>query len=1337
MLSDAEGAAIGATPPMLAWDSSSVDADGIPTDTIVLDTELTQTGASGSDAARVVSHELTVTPPAGFLGGTDGEGAGVEYPVVLDPQVEFLNLIQDTWVRGDVYGGNGSDTKLLVGPNPTSGTNGSLSFLHFDHTSFAGRQVDRAELGLYQYYAASCSPREMYAHSVNGTWTETNMGWTTQPGVHPTGFASITANRGAGCATTQGITAVDITPIARDWSTGARINRGVRLAAPAAGNASFERRFCSKDFNASFATTCAVTAKPYLKVTYHPTLAGERAGASQLSFTAGDSVGAKIDVATGNLLVTVDGINLPGMNAPVGIGATYNSFAGGVERRLGRGWNLENTTDTRVTPDAGPASTRPVTLTGPGGRTDEFTVADSASDGTVTYDEPKGMKADLVRTPAGTYELKMRESEAKYFFGADGALVSANDRNGNATTITPSGSATWKNLSIQSPSGAPNARVAKVTTNASGTTTITQGATTTVRTTSFARTGDLATSFTDARGRTTTFTYGAEGLMTQISAPGNVVTQFGYDDRRRVNKITQVENASGGPGNSVTRLEFTSRNETVVASPITNQSAAVTSVPRTTFTLDNNFRVTKVVDAAGRERSKSYTPNFDTATSTVGAAGGAGTTGGGSITTNTWDGNDGDSMTESQAPTGATSSAAYEGTGQSAYNPTSSTDDGGRTSTYGYNGSGNQLSSTDASGAESEVTRNPDGTVETATSPGNGTNSTTYGYTNRQVTAITPVTGSSLGAKAYTYDTMGRVATMTNGRGITTTYAYNPNDQVTSLTFTGTGIATSSVTYGYNTAGRQNSRVDAHGTTTMVYDQLGRMTSRQNTAGGGAITYTYDKDSRLTSSVSSTGGTINYTYDASGVPTGVEYPTTGTARAAMRFTTDEKGRRTNTYLAANSAVTTWAARSTNHYDDSGRVTRVVADRGNGTPSVIDVTYCYTAGTTPASGCTTNPANDRGKLEWKKDNVSNATVTYTYDDSGRLTDTNPSAGVPYAYDYNDAGARTSATTGSSTQTLTFNAAHQITTSGYAYDGAGNLTADPSSGTTNITYTSADQLNSVVKSGTTYTYKHAGADNNELLEQTSPDGTYKYTYGRNAASGVPIVEQVQRTTTTGATTTTANASIISDPTTGTPLMLKTSASQQSMYVYDGTPGAPIALLSEASTTPAAYSYDPYGAVVITAGANPQVVTESPYTFGGNGVRDRTTDWVHYGERYYSTVTGTFTQQDSLDAPLSALNANRYAYAGGDPINNTDPTGRDAGCTTVAFLAGGYAAAGGSVAGPRGAQTAGTFVGGFVNGACTSDGETPGARLRDGFDGGFRTAADYGSSLGMAYWVADNLL
>ncbi len=57
------------------------------------------------------------------------------------------------------------------------------------------------------------------------------------------------------------------------------------------------------------------------------------------------------------------------------------------------------------------------------------------------------------------------------------------------------------------------------------------------------------------------------------------------------------------------------------------------------------------------------------------------------------------------------------------------------------------------------------------------------------------------------------------------------------------------------------------------------------------------------------------------------------------------------------------------------------------------------------------------------------------------------------------------------------------------------------------------------------------------------------------------------------------------------------------------------------------------------------------GPRGRNDR------YGARWYNPTTGTWTQQDTLNAPLNPANANRYTYVGGDPINGIDPTGLDA--------------------------------------------------------------------------------
>ncbi|GAB3077100.1 hypothetical protein [Nocardioides zeae] len=78
VLTDDDGEAVGATPPLVAWDSSALDEVGMPTEYTLLGSDLAELDeAAPSDATE---HELTVTPPAELLSGTDGAGAGVEYP---------------------------------------------------------------------------------------------------------------------------------------------------------------------------------------------------------------------------------------------------------------------------------------------------------------------------------------------------------------------------------------------------------------------------------------------------------------------------------------------------------------------------------------------------------------------------------------------------------------------------------------------------------------------------------------------------------------------------------------------------------------------------------------------------------------------------------------------------------------------------------------------------------------------------------------------------------------------------------------------------------------------------------------------------------------------------------------------------------------------------------------------------------------------------------------------------------------------------------------------------------------------------------------------------------
>jgi RHS repeat-associated protein len=94
-----------------------------------------------------------------------------------------------------------------------------------------------------------------------------------------------------------------------------------------------------------------------------------------------------------------------------------------------------------------------------------------------------------------------------------------------------------------------------------------------------------------------------------------------------------------------------------------------------------------------------------------------------------------------------------------------------------------------------------------------------------------------------------------------------------------------------------------------------------------------------------------------------------------------------------------------------------------------------------------------------------------------------------------------------------------------------------------------------------------------------------------------------------------------------MLRLSTGMRALYVYDGTPGSPIALITSSGQTSLAYDYDPYGVPSLKKSGELST-TQNPYLFAGTGVQDRTTGWIHYANRYYNPKTGTWTQQDSYE-------------------------------------------------------------------------------------------------------------
>jgi RHS repeat-associated protein len=425
----------------------------------------------------------------------------------------------------------------------------------------------------------------------------------------------------------------------------------------------------------------------------------------------------------------------------------------------------------------------------------------------------------------------------------------------------------------------------------------------------------------------------------------------------------------------------------------------------------------------------------------------------------------------------------------------------------------------------------------------------------------------------------------------------------------------------------------------------------------------------------------------SGVLTQTKYPK-GTSFAYTDYGTDNQGRRTDTWLQANATYTngtpptSWTGHQQTSFDANGRVSEIQASTNSTSPTtVFDTTYCYNSAST--SSCATGTTTDHPKIQSSKNILTGQLTQYTYDGSGRLLTAAQSGGsagnTTYTYTYDLRGNRLTATTSGSTtssQTLTYNAANQITTTGYSYDGAGNLTTTP---TARYTYNAAEQMTTSknLSSGVVTGYTYAGSAQNKVLSEATAGGqTYNLSYGQNDAQGQPEIVQYNL----AASSLTGN--VFSDPTTGQPLMLTTSSNIATLYVTDGLSN-PVGLLVDFNGNAATSNYDPYGVGALTGSGNG--ASQNPYTFHG-GIQDRASGLVKFGIRWYNPITGTWTQQDTLDAPLDPGNANRYVFTGGDPINGLDPSGNDVldilTCATgVAFLPLGGV---GSIAGAFGVAT-----------------------------------------------------
>jgi RHS repeat-associated protein len=528
------------------------------------------------------------------------------------------------------------------------------------------------------------------------------------------------------------------------------------------------------------------------------------------------------------------------------------------------------------------------------------------------------------------------------------------------------------------------------------------------------------------------------------------------------------------------------------------------------------------------------------------------------------------------------------------------------------------------------VTENVNGAV----SPSNVT--TSYSYDRRGLLAS--VTDANLHARSfthsaagwvlnetdslnrttsYTYDKAGRRLTKVDPRPVTVSYSYDKENRLNSIS--ATNLTT--ISYAYDVSGRRTSMVDETGTTSYTYNGLDNLTQTAHSVDGN-VNYGYDLLGRRTSLTSSQSGApyIAFEYDAAGRLENVKQATgAGQPQSLVAHADYDAAGRLEDIERANGADTTYS------YDNANRVNSLTTTQGISNTTLTDFDYSL---------------NRLGQVTTASETIGQAsrTITYTYDGLQRLTGAAESPGTTYGYSFDAAGNRTGVThNGTTVETRTYDAANQVSNTGWQYDAAGNLLGD---GTRTYTYDPLNRLTSIELNATTtqgYSYNGDGVLASESV--TASQSVTSTRYVIDVSGGLPDNLGATRSNSLGSTSTWyihGWGQELNDQTSSTTTWYLADRLSSTRATIDNAGG----LLS-------GYNYDPYG--------SPEGSAAIPrYGFTGEQ-QSVETGLVYLRGRWYNPGSGRFQTTDKFSGWLTEPQSlHRYMYVNNDPVNLVDPTG-----------------------------------------------------------------------------------
>ena len=806
-------------------------------------------------------------------------------------------------------------------------------------------------------------------------------------------------------------------------------------------------------------------------------------------------------------------------------------------------------------------------------------------------------------SPSGTVYTYNRSYAADNIY----YLTSIKDRNGNTLTIT------YEDGVTKTPANTYARRVKTVSTlgrsltfsYASGTDLLKTVTDPSNRQVTFNFSNNILTSLKDAKGQTTSFTYGTSdketGLLKSIKLPRGNVINNGYQQR----KLTSTKYNSDTPTKVTITANYTSgTTSTKVVQPVTgNQSIT------TTIKLDNSGRVKSATDNDKTDVSMTYgdSNNPTLPTKIVDNKTGIST----SFTYNKKG-----KVTKSVITAG--SSSITEKYTYNSYNDiTSYTDAKGNVTKYGYT-NGNLSSVTDAMGHITNITNNSYGVPTEVTDPMGRTVTMQYNsYGN-----VTKVNQTALSlSTSFGYDNISRITSTTNQNGKKTTYSYDKNDNVVSVTDPLSHVTKFTFDANDNLTKITNAK---GGETSLTYDDDDLLTGQSFQ--GYTKSFTYNIDGSLSSSTSANGNTRNYSYDDSGYIIDDGYASYSYNSKGWLSSVKKDGKTLSFgYDGFNRITSTSCDGHSNSYsyDDNGNCTSI-----NGTTYGYDKLNRLTTVT-----------------------FSGKTITYTYHKDSQLSKVSYPNGMTTEYGYDAVGRLTSKKTKLSSGTV-------IASYNYTLDKVGNIISqtikepygDMKLANEDVSY-SYNSGNRITKAGDiSFSFDANGNTTKRGSESYSWDKSdHLVRAGSTSMEYDPLGLIVSYGDVEFTTNPLGIGSVLSDSKSGAAyiygngLEARVKNGKVSYYVTDFR-GSVVAIVDDNGKITHKYQYDEYGKVT-----QKQEADYNPFQYVGKyGVMALNDHQYYMRARHYDPTIGRFLSEDPI------WSTNLYPYADNNPITNVDISG-----------------------------------------------------------------------------------